>query len=127
MNRNILILIVAVLSSCAVKTGNQFLEKLTYSEIREQIQKGVTTQLQVKSYYGEPQRVDITDNNQEKWHYVFRRESPKAINYVPVANKIYNGTNDTDKQLIIIFDQHNIVDQIAFTNSQGETKNGLFQ
>jgi len=49
------------------------------------------------------------------------KHSQKAINFVPFANLVYSGTNDTKKKLVIIFDKNDKVLDYLITENKGET------
>lgn len=121
-----LVLCASLVTGCAVKTGNDKLEDVTSESVGKSIIKEKSTKANVKEFYGEPQKVDFMANGLEKWEYEHLRKSGKAINYVPVANWVVGGTNDTKKSLVILFDG-DIVKNYSMAVSEGETKGGLFQ
>lgn len=115
-----------LLSGCAVKTGNDKLEDTTSQTVSDIIKKDKTTKDEVKSNFGEPSKVDFMTNGLEKWEYEHTRKQSKAVNFIPVANWVVGGTNDTKKTLVILFDG-DIVKNYSVAVAEGETKAGLFQ
>jgi len=123
----ILTLSVLLFSGCAAKTGHTFLEKMSQEEISTKLIHGKTTKVEVIKMFGDPEDVDLRDDGREVWVYKFIRSSAKGVNFVPIANSFYAGTNDNIKRLKISFDTNSVVDKFAFSNAKGETKAGLFQ
>lgn len=114
-------------SGCAGKSGNEQLGKMSKGQVDQQIVKGKSTKEDVKALVGDPQNTDFDQNGNEKWVYAFARSSQKAVNYIPVANWFVRGTNDTKKTLVVLFDDKGIVKNYIASESEGETKGGLFQ
>ena len=121
------VILACFLCACAAKTGNQFLEKTSNEQIEAYLVKGRTTKDQVRQGFGDPLDIDFLPNGLENWTYSFSRSEAKAINFVPYANLVYSGTNDTTRRLKILFSKNGTVESHAFTNSAGETKYGLGQ
>jgi hypothetical protein len=63
----------------------------------------------------------------EIWSYAFVRSEAKTVNFVPVVELFYRGTNDNKRALHIIFNHDDTINSFRFINSDGETKFGLFQ
>ncbi len=120
-------LVLMLSSGCAVRTGNEKLARMDKREIEQRIVKGKTTKEEVRRLMGDPDKVDFDQAGHEKWEYINVHRSAKAINYVPVANWFVQGTNDTKKTLIVIFDDNGVVLNHAFSRATGETSGGLFQ
>ena len=110
-----------------MKTGHQFLEEMSETQISQFLIPNQTTKAQVKEKFGDPEDVDFNPDGTETWVYKFKRSEAQGINYVPVASLFYNGTNDTTKRLKIVYDCQNRVNKYAFSQSQGETRLGAFQ
>lgn len=128
--KNFLIILTTILSftlsGCAVKTGNQFLGKMSNEEVSSKLVKGCTTKSEVKATFGDPVDVDLMNDSKEKWTYAYARSEAKGVNYMPYANLVYSGTNDNYRKLQILFNR-DIVESFSFSSSKGETKTGLFQ
>jgi len=116
-----------LVSGCATKKGNQCLEKMSYEDVSTKLVKGQTTKEQVRVSFGEPTDIDILPDGRENWQYSFVRSTLKGASYIPYANLVYNGTNDTTKKLKVLFNDKDKVEHYAFSTAKGETKNGLFQ
>ena len=129
MNSKILALLIAglLISGCAIKTGHQFLAKMSNEEISSKLIQNNTSKDEVKSMFGDPEDVLIGNGGGEIWLYQYSRSEAKGINFVPFANNFYRGTNDNIRKLKIKFNSCDLVEKFSFSNSQGETKYGLFQ
>lgn len=115
------------MTGCAVKTGNENLGKMETSQIDAGIIKGKSTKTDIKTMLGDPDKTDFDNNSLEKWTYVHVRKDVKAVNYVPVVNWFVQGTNDTTKSLVVIFDDNGVVKNYINSDAKGETKAGLLQ
>lgn len=113
----------SLFNACAVKSGNEKLEKMERKDISSMITKGKTTKSGVVSMFGEPQETDFMQDGRQKWKYTFLAKREKGINYVPVVNWFTRGTNDETKTLLVLF-KGDIVDDFIFSKSLGETKAG---
>lgn len=118
---------VLLLTGCAAKTGHQFLEDMSTEQAAGSLVSNVTTKNQVKEKYGDPEDIDFGTDGTETWVYKFVRSDAKGVNYVPIANWFYRGTNDTIKKLKIVFDSRGILQRYGFSQTSGETKIGAGQ
>lgn len=116
-----------MMSGCAVKAGNEALGKMEKSQIEAQIVKGKSTKTDVKAMLGDPDKTDFDNNSLEKWTYIHVRKDVKAVNFIPVANWFVQGTNDTTKTLVVLFDDNGVVKNYINSDAKGETKGGLLQ
>lgn len=121
------ILLTLTLLGCAGKTGHTFLEEISPTDISQALVPCQTTREEVREKFGDPEEIDFDPSGREKWVYRFVRSEAKGVNYVPIVSSFYSGTNDTKKQLIILFDTTGRVTKHAFSTSRGETKLGAFQ
>lgn len=119
--------IVLLLSGCAAKTGHQFLEEMSETQVASSLVSNVTTKAEVKEKYGDPEDIDFSVDGTETWLYKFIRSDAKGINYVPIASLFYRGTNDTIKKMKIVFNSQGVVHKYAFSQTTGETKIGAGQ
>jgi len=131
MKKLIIVSLLAVsalyISGCAVKTGNETLGKMEKSQIDMQIVRGKSTKKDVKTLLGDPDKTDFDNNSLEKWTYIHVRKDVKAVNYIPVASLFVQGTNDTTKTLVVLFDDNGVVKNYINSDAKGETKGGFLQ
>lgn len=114
----------ALFTGCAVKSGNEKLQDVTQQSVEDMIKNGSTTKFDIRKNLGEPTNVDFTDSGLEKWEYNHSRKVEKGINYVPIVNWFVQGTNDTKKTLVILF-EGDVVKNHSFSASEGESYGGL--
>ncbi len=113
-----------ILAGCA-SSGNKQLAKMDAQSVDLSILDGQTTKAEVLNLFGNPSHIDYDVNGNEKWFYKHVKARAKAINFIPVANAFVQGTNETHKQLVIMFDDEEVVKKHAFSMADGETRVGL--
>jgi len=124
MKKSLLITLCLLLLTGCASTGNQQLGKQTNVSLNEKITNGKTTRNQIEALLGQPDNIDFSESNNEKWTYVYQKSKSKIINFIPVANMINSGTNDQKKRLVIVFNQKGIVQRHALSESNGQTNVG---
>jgi outer membrane protein assembly factor BamE (lipoprotein component of BamABCDE complex) len=118
------ILIFLLVCGCA-STGNKTLGSFDSAQVTTMIKDGVTTKQEIVAMLGDPSGIDLDHQSREKWTYTHQKVTSKAINFVPIAGSFQRGTNNTVKQLIILFDSNNVVSKHIFSTSLSETNIGL--
>ncbi len=121
------VLVPLAVVGCGAKTGHIFLEKMSDSDIGQKLVRNKTTKEEVKANFGDASDIDLRDNGTEIWIYEFKRSKAKGVNFVPIVNSLYQGTNDNVRRLKVIFNKCGVVENYAFSSSKGETKVGAFQ
>ena len=114
-----------LLSGCAAKTGNEAIYKMNKDDMSRAIVVGKTTKNDISSKLGNPMEVDFTAQGDEKWTYKHVYSSAKAINYIPIASAIANGTDDRTRMLVIIFNNTGTVKKYLYSIADGESMGGL--
>tara|TARA_B100000989_G_scaffold224193_1_gene171626 strand:+ start:310 stop:711 length:402 start_codon:yes stop_codon:yes gene_type:complete len=130
--KNILVIFIALsfgLIGCA-DTGNKSLKYATESKVQAQIKEGVTTKDQVKAMFGSPYKTSYTDNGSLIWTYQYDDTSaltPETVGSVLLTLGLA-GTKSkgTRNELVILFDEKNIVKKFNMSNSEIETGTILF-
>ena len=121
---SIVILLATIFLSGCVTSGNKSVSNLTEQKLSEQLVKGQTTKLEVKNIYGEPNDIETIDT-EERWLYEFKKNTPKATNFMPVVGLFASGTNDEIKRLKIYFDKNGKFIRHVFSTHKSETKLGF--
>ena len=118
-------------TGCAMNSVNIPMKNMEKSEYTDPIVNGKTTKADVQKLLGDPNHVHALSGagNEGKitWEYMHTRGSYKFISYIPVLNWFKSGTDDTTKQLSIVFDKNGVVENHDTTKFEGETVRGLFQ
>lgn len=118
-------------TGCAMNSGNAQMKKMEKSEYTDPIVNGKTTKADVQKLLGDPNRVHALsgagNEGKTEWDYSYTRGSLKFASYLPVINWFISGTDDTTKQLSIVFDKSGVAENHDTTKYEGETVRGLFQ
>jgi outer membrane protein assembly factor BamE (lipoprotein component of BamABCDE complex) len=105
----------ACLAGC-MSYGNK-MEKATI----DQIQKGVTTRAEVDAKLGPPKAVNIMPTGDRQAHYMYAETDTDAASFIPYVNLFHHGAKQREQNLVVIYDQHNIVKDYDFTDAAGVT------
>jgi outer membrane protein assembly factor BamE (lipoprotein component of BamABCDE complex) len=124
VNKYIAILAVAVVVSGCASAGNEKVRTETMDTVATKVTKGVTTKVQVKTLYGEPNSVSLTDAGSEVWHYEYSHATVKAVNFVPIVGMFAGGADVNKNEVVFIFDKDSIMQNYTVHASQSETHRG---
>lgn len=88
--------------SCAPRTSEFGNPKIADDTLVSKIEKGVTTQAQVKALIGEPAFATSTDTGDTIWTYSYTKGTSKVNNaaFIPIAGSIVAASNGTVKSQI---------------------------
>lgn len=129
MKKNFLIcgaiLAVLTLSGCQ-SVGNESLRKETESSVAQKIVQGKTTKSEVRAMFGSPTKTTFTDGGLEVWNDDFSNVSADAISYVPIVNLFGASASGKKKELVVMYDEQNIVRRYAMSEADVTQKTGLF-
>lgn len=127
MQKIILVLITSLfLVSCA-STGNQTLKTESEVSISSKIQQGVTTAPEIKAMFGSPYETTYTDGGLMIWKYRLDDMRSDAVNYIPVVNWFGSSMSGTRKELVVLFDDNDVVKRVNMSESDVKTKSGIFK
>ncbi len=124
--KNIIALVAAtlLLAACA-SSGNRIIKDETSETIATKIVEGQTTMASVRATFGEPFRTTYTDGGLEVWTYQFDDVSADAVNFVPVVNLFTSSYSGTRKEVVILFDENDVVKKYKLSESDVKTKGGI--
>lgn len=127
MQKIILVLLTSLfLVSCA-STGNQTLKTESEVSISSKIQEGVTTAPEIKAMFGSPYETTYTDGGLMIWKYRLDDMRSDAVNYIPVVNWFGSSMSGTRKELVVLFDDNDVVKRVNMSESDVKTKSGIFK
>jgi len=86
--------------------------------------KGTTTKDQVRSLYGEPTAVSLTDAGSEVWTYEYAHATANAASFVPIVGMFAGGSNVNKNEVVFIFDKNNVMQNYTVHASQTEVRRG---
>ena len=119
-----------ILAGCA-GTGNESLKNATESQVKKQISIGVTTKDQVQAMFGSPIKTSYTDNGSLIWTYQF--DDTTALTPQTVGSIIFTWglagtkTKGTRNELVVLFDENNVVKKFNMSNSKINQGTNLFK
>ncbi|MDN5752210.1 MAG: outer membrane protein assembly factor BamE [Nitrosospira sp.] len=116
--------LVALVAGCAT-SGNEKLKDHTQSTISQQITEGRTTKNQVIAALGQPSVVSFTDAGNEIWTYKHARATPQAQNFIPLVGLVSSGADVKTKELVVMFNKHDVVSKYTMRETEEVVKSGL--
>jgi hypothetical protein len=112
-----------MLAGCA--SGNKAISQLNSSQMASMIHDGRTSKAEIRAQFGEPNNIDLTNDGTEKWSFKHISTTAKVLSYIPIVSTVKNGKNDVKRELVVLFDQKDIVKKHAFIIAKRETTVGL--
>ena len=80
----------------------------TSTTVSQQVNRGKTTQAEVRGLYGAPSQVSLAGAT-ETWTYTYTRMQMKPANYIPVASLFAGGANVEKTIVVYIFYKNKVV------------------
>ena len=117
------------LSGCA-NQGSTVLKNVSESEVESRIVVGKTTRDEVRTLYGSPLETKYTDVGLEIWTYQY--DDTTGLNAENVASVVFTlglaGSKQTGdrKELVVLFDENNIVKRFNMSKSPVTKGTGIF-
>lgn len=114
-----------VLAGCA-GMGNERLRAENEATVASKLTEGKSTKDDVRSLFGSPNKTSFTDSGLEIWNYEFSKVSADAVSYIPIVNWFGSSASGTKKELVVLFDEQNLVQRYSMSESDVSTKTGIF-
>ncbi len=124
LNPVILTVLCCLLAACA-SVGNDSIADATADSVAAKLQKGKTTQAEVRTLYGDPIKTSFKSNGFESWEYEFTRMQSRPTNFIPYVNLVHSGADGEKKSLVIFFDKRKVVQDYTMSTSKVEVSQGL--
>ena len=118
--------IVALMGGCA-STGNQTLKTESEISVASKIVVGETSAAEIKSMFGSPYESSYTDGGLQIWKFRLDDMNADAVNFIPVVNLFGSSMSGKRKELVILFDDEDLVKRFNMSESDVQTKTGLFK
>jgi outer membrane protein assembly factor BamE (lipoprotein component of BamABCDE complex) len=118
-------LILSCLLSACASSGNDSIADATGESVAASLQKGKTTQAEVRKLYGDPIKTSFKSNGFESWEYEFTRMQSRPTNFIPYVNLVHSGADGEKKSLVIFFDKRKVVEDYTMSASKVEVSHGL--
>ena len=127
MKRLIIVLFASLFIVSCASTGNQTLKTESEVTITSKVQEGVTSAAEVKAMFGSPYETTYTDGGLMIWKYRLDDMRSDAVNYIPIVNWFGSSMSGTRKELVVLFDDNDVVKRVNMSESDVKTKTGLFK
>jgi len=99
-------------------------KKIDLSSV-DKIQKGVTTEAQVKAMLGNPMSVGITAEGKKFMMYMYTQSQTKASTFIPIVGAFVGGADTQTQTLQIWVDENDVVTTYTYNTSNSELNTGL--
>ncbi len=117
------------LFACA-NTGNESMKGMTESRVQAQIVAGTTTKAQIKGMFGSPIETSYTDSGALIWKFQYDDTTaltPETVGSILLTLGLAGTKSEgTRNELVILFDENDIVQKFNMSNSDIETGTLLF-
>ncbi|MBO0766130.1 MAG: outer membrane protein assembly factor BamE [Hyphomicrobiaceae bacterium] len=120
----IALLLSGALSAC-VSSGNDSIAEATGESVAATLNKGRTTQAEVRKLYGDPMKTSFSSNGFESWEYEFVKMQSRPTNFIPYVNLVHSGADGEKKSLVVFFDKRKVVQDYTMSASKVEVSHGL--
>ena len=117
---------VLILSGCA-SSGNQTLKDETEFTVSAKVVAGETTAAEIKAMFGSPYETTYTDSGLLIWKFRLDDLKSDAINYIPIVNMFGSSVSGTRKELVVLFDENDVVRRSNMSESEVKTKTGILK
>jgi hypothetical protein len=110
--------------SCT-NTGNQNLSSENQASLSSKIKKGVTNKTEIVSFFGAPSSKSVTEDHSELWHYELSELTVDASTFIPFVGFFSSSSSGVKKQLMVSFDQNDLVNNFEMIESDVKMKTGI--
>ena len=118
------VVVALVLAGCA-SGGNEVLKNQDASAINILIVDNKTTRDEVLRIYGSPAQSSFLNEKNEIFTYRWARATAQGQNFIPIVGAFARGYDVHKKQLVIIFNEQNVVARHTMTDVNDTVKSGL--
>jgi hypothetical protein len=118
------IVLALAVAGCA-SSGNEVLKAQDAATINQAIIDGQTTREEVQKTYGQPSRVSFLNEKNEMWTYTWAHASAQGQNFIPIVGAFARAYDVRSKELVIVFNEKNVVVRHAMTDNTKVVKSGL--
>jgi len=112
------------LAGCASR-GNEVLRAQDTSTVNQAIIDGQTTRDDVQRIYGAPAQTSFLSEKNEVWTYRWARATAQGQNFIPIVGAFTRGYDVRKKELVIVFNERNVVARHSMTDNNDSIRTGL--
>jgi len=95
------------------------------SSVNLTIIDGQTTRDDVQRIYGSPAQTSFLSEKNEVWTYRWARATAQGQNFIPIVGAFVRGYDVRKKELVVVFNERNIVARHTMTDNNDAVKTGL--
>ena len=77
--------------------------------------------------FGSPYETTYTDSGLLIWKFRLDDLKSDAINYIPIVNWFGSSVSGTRKELVVLFDENDVVRRSNMSESEVKTKTGILK
>ena len=111
-------------AGCASR-GNEVLKEQDTTTVNLTIIDGQTTRDEVQRIYGVPAQTTFLSEKNEVWTYRWARATAQGQNFIPVVGAFVRGYDVRKKELVIVFNDRNVVARHSMIDYNDAVKTGL--
>ncbi len=111
-------------ANCA-SSGNQVLRSQDVAAVNQTVVDGQTTRDDIARIYGQPSRVSFLSEKNEMWTYAWAHAQAQGQNFIPIVGAFVRAYDVRSKELVVVFNEKNIVVRHAVTDNTNVVKRGL--
>lgn len=126
----LLVLLSSIILVACANTGNESMKGMTEKKVKSTIVTGTTTKAQIQGMFGSPIDTSFTDSGALIWKYQY--DDTTAFTPETVGSFVFTmglagmKSEGTRNELVILFDENDIVKKFNMSNSDIETGTLLF-
>ena len=117
--------VAALMNAACASSGNVSIAEATGASVASQLQKGRTSQAEVRRLFGDPMKTSFAGNGNETWEFEFTRLQSKPTNFIPYVSLVHSGEEGQKKSLVVFFDRNKVVQDYTMSSSQVDVSRGL--
>lgn len=91
----------------------------------DKIEKGVTTRAEMVQMFGKPYTVGLNENGERTAHWIYSEARNRAGNFIPIVGALNMKIDQRLQQLVVIFDENDVVKSFTFNESESVSRAGL--
>ncbi len=113
-----------ILAGCA-SSGNEILKNQDPTTVNTLVVDNKTTRDEVLAIYGAPTVTSFLSERNEVWTYRWARATAQGQNFIPVVGPLVRGYDTRKKELVIVFNEQNVVARHSMIDTTNTVKTGL--
>lgn len=115
----------ALFAAGCASSGNEVLKAHDAATVDRAIIDGQTTREEVQKTYGQPSKVSFLNEKNEMWTFTWAHASAQGQNFIPIVGVFARAYDVRSKELVVVFDEKNVVVRHAMTDNTKVVKSGL--